>query len=51
MATTGVGPRVGVASIIVSPDNRILIGKRKSSHGAGESKDISRDVYHLIFWP
>ncbi|KAH8173850.1 NUDIX domain-containing protein [Sarocladium implicatum] len=36
MTSTGVGPRVGVASIIVSPDNHILIGKRKSSHGAGK---------------
>lgn len=40
MASAGVGPRVGVAALIVNPDNRVLIGKRKSSHGAGESQTL-----------
>ena len=30
-------PRVGVASIIVNVENKILLGKRKGSHGAGMS--------------
>lgn len=33
---SGVGPCVGVGVLIVSPDNRLLFGNRKSSHGAGK---------------
>ncbi|KAK0391702.1 hypothetical protein NLU13_1201 [Sarocladium strictum] len=34
--TSGVGPCVGVGVLVVNPDNRLLIGKRKSSLGAGK---------------
>lgn len=30
-------PRVGIAAMIVDAQDKILIGKRKGSHGAGES--------------
>lgn len=30
-------PRVGVAAVIFGPDGKLVAGKRKGSHGAGET--------------
>lgn len=30
-------PRVGVAAVIIDSNDRLLVGKRKGSHGSGES--------------
>lgn len=37
MASELPNPRIGVAAIIYGPDGKIVAGKRKGSHGAGNS--------------
>lgn len=38
MGPPGVTRRDGVACIICNPDGKVLVGKRKGSHGAGTLK-------------
>ena len=37
MAASKPDPRIGVAALIISPSNKILMGKRKGSHGGGKA--------------
>jgi ADP-ribose pyrophosphatase YjhB (NUDIX family) len=34
-------PLVGVGAIVVGRDDKVLVGKRKGSHGEGESIDLN----------
>lgn len=36
--------RVGVSALVVNPDGKILVGRRKGSHGSGETRSSLADA-------